>query len=146
MNNQQVTKKFHLGDILSIIHKDSPLISPRHMDGIYDILGFMTNDKPFTNQLPRVHSEVIPYIQEAFPQLLEIDLKQITTSNWKVKLDGWVKQFGEYHEVRRIHPEDHQVLDPRIEFTMQRPDVEQIDFNMDEDGNLNVSSDDDNDS
>jgi len=43
-------KEFHIGDVLSITH--GRLVSPRHMDGIYDILNFMTGD-----QIPRATEE-----------------------------------------------------------------------------------------
>jgi len=45
------TKDFHISDILSIT--DGRLVSTRHMDGIYEILNFMTGDNLFTHQLPR---------------------------------------------------------------------------------------------
>ena len=60
-------RKFHLGDVLSIT--TGLLLSPRHMDGIYDILNFMTGDNLFTPQLPRAKDECKPYLLEQFPQL-----------------------------------------------------------------------------
>ena len=49
------TKTFHLGDILSVT--TSRLVSPRHIDGVYDILNWMTGDNLFTHQLPRASRE-----------------------------------------------------------------------------------------
>lgn len=48
-------KSFHLGDVLSITH--DRLVSPRHMEGVYDICNWLTQDNLFTHQLPRVHDE-----------------------------------------------------------------------------------------
>lgn len=61
------TKKFHLGDVLTITA--SCLVSPRGMEGAYDILNFMTGDNLFTHQLPRAAEECRPYLLEQFPQL-----------------------------------------------------------------------------
>lgn len=44
-------KRFHLGDVLSIT--TGHLLSPRHMEGVYEILNHMTGDQLFTHQLPR---------------------------------------------------------------------------------------------
>ena len=61
------TKQFHLGDVLSIT--TGRLVSPRHIDGVYDILNFMTGDNLFTHQLPRAFDECKPYLVAQFPQL-----------------------------------------------------------------------------
>lgn len=46
------TKTFHLGDILTIT--TGRLVSPRHMEGVYDILNWMTGeDLLVTHQIPR---------------------------------------------------------------------------------------------
>jgi hypothetical protein len=66
------TKRYHLGDILSIT--TGRLVSPRHMDGVYDILNFMTGDDLYTHQLPRAADECRPYLAKQFPQLSKIDL------------------------------------------------------------------------
>src|SRR3990167_2376272 len=62
------TKQFHLGDVLSIT--TGRLVSPRHIDGVYDILNFMTGDNLFTHTLPRASDECKPYLVAQFPQLV----------------------------------------------------------------------------
>ena len=44
-------KQFYLGDVLSVAI--DRLVSLRHMDGVYDILNFMTGDDLLTHELPR---------------------------------------------------------------------------------------------
>jgi len=39
------------------------------MDGVYDILNYMTGDSLFTHQLPRASDECKPFLLEQFPQL-----------------------------------------------------------------------------
>jgi hypothetical protein len=46
---------FILGDVLNITM--GRIVSPRHMDGVYDILNFMIGDDLFTHQLLRVSDE-----------------------------------------------------------------------------------------
>ena len=64
------TRTFHIGDILTIT--TGRLVSPRHVDGIYDILNFMTGDNLFTHQLPRGMDECAPSLREQFPDLAAI--------------------------------------------------------------------------
>ena len=63
-------KQFHISDVLSVT---TPfLLSTRHVDGIYDILGFLCREQGglFTHQLPRVNEEVQPWLRTQFPQLM----------------------------------------------------------------------------
>ena len=60
-------KLFHISDILSIT--TGRLVSTRHMDGVYDILNFLTGDSLFTHQLPRAVRECEPWLRTQFPQL-----------------------------------------------------------------------------
>lgn len=61
------TKEFHLGDVLSIT--TGYLVSPRHMDGIYDILSFMMGRRLWTHELPEASGICKPYLLEQFPYL-----------------------------------------------------------------------------
>ena len=67
-----LTKQFHLGDVLSIT--PGRLVSPRHMEGVYEILNFMTVDNLFTHQLPRACDECGPYLVEQFPQFSPFEM------------------------------------------------------------------------
>jgi hypothetical protein len=61
------TRTFPLADILSIT--TGRLLSRRHMDGIYDILNFMTGDNLMTHQLPRAAGACRGPLLEQHPQL-----------------------------------------------------------------------------
>lgn len=123
------TKQFHLGDVLSIT--TGRLVSPRHIDGVYDILNFMTGDNLFTHQLPRASDECKPYLVEQFPQLAraemdsalaelddalksktgKADVEKIVAS-WLAKQ---VAKFGEMFEVKPIPTDAHEVKNPIAE-------------------------------
>ena len=60
-------KEFSLGDVLSIT--TGRLLSDCHMDGVYDILNWMTGDNLFTHQLPRAAEKCEPWLIEQYPQL-----------------------------------------------------------------------------
>lgn len=105
------TKRFHLGDVLSITTEC--LVTNRHMDAIYDILNFMTGDNLFTHQLPRAARECKPALLAQFPELAGIifDLKEPTKESVAAWLAAQVAIHGEYRDVEaltsghvRIHP------------------------------------------
>jgi hypothetical protein len=60
-------KNFHISDILSIT--TGRLVSSRHIEGVYEILNFLTSDELFTHQLPRACRECEPWLKTQFPQL-----------------------------------------------------------------------------
>lgn len=134
------TKKFHLGDVLSIT--TSYLISPRGFDGVYDILNFMTGDNLFTHQLPRACNECKPYLVEQFPQLastrmssaiakLRKALKPKTgkADTKKIVADWLAKQvtkYGKMFVVKPIPSGAHEVKDPIVELVEMRSDPKKI--------------------
>jgi hypothetical protein len=113
------TKEFHLGDILSIT--SGKLVSPRHIDGVMDILGFMTNDEVYIHQVGRISEECKPYLLEAMPWLNEISVGDVNQHNYKQWVAGLTATYGTMHKVRRIHPEDHEVKDSLEELQEFKP-------------------------
>lgn len=68
-------REFYLGDILSIT--TDRLVSPRKMDGVYEILNYMTGDDLFTHQLPRAADECAPELLRQHPQLADVDASSV---------------------------------------------------------------------
>ncbi len=62
-------KKFHISDVLTVT--TGRLVSSRHMDGVYDILNYITGDNLFTHQLPRAARECEPWLAAQYPYLME---------------------------------------------------------------------------
>lgn len=116
------TKAFHLGDILSITH--DRLVSLRHMEGVYDICNFLTQDSLYTHQLVRVHAECKAHLLALHPQLNQI--AKVTDAEilamplerskpaewWKRWLETQVAQYGEYLDVTTIPDGIHEYKDP----------------------------------
>ncbi|GLU88921.1 hypothetical protein [Agromyces sp. NBRC 114283] len=120
------TREFHIGDVLSAA--TGRLVSPRHIDGVYDILGYMVGEKLFTHQLPRVSREVEPVLREQHPDLCAVTIPDDLNSEAKVL--AWLATlypvFGETVAVARIDEADHTSIDPIAELKMMRPDVKII--------------------
>lgn len=107
------SKQFHLGDVLSIT--TGILMSPRKMDGVYDILNFMTQDDLFTHQLPRACKECAPFLLEQHPQLKGIVIEGVTAENFNQRLEDLCAQYGETILVNTVPKHAHEVIDPESE-------------------------------
>lgn len=117
---------FHLGDILSVT--TGRLVSPRHVDGVYDLLGFMTGESLFTHQLPRASRECEAPLLAQHPQLADVEVPESFTGKEQVFawLDEQVAIYGEQLPVVPLDPGDHTSIDPITELRMMRPDAEII--------------------
>jgi hypothetical protein len=69
------SRQFHISDILSIT--TGYLVSNRKMDGVYDILNFMTGEMLFTHQLPRAADECTPHLLRQYPILGSVNTKRL---------------------------------------------------------------------
>lgn len=64
------TREFPLADALSVTTEK--LLSRRHMDGIYEILSYMTGQSLFTHQLGDACDKAKPALISQHPQLAEL--------------------------------------------------------------------------
>lgn len=118
------TKQYHLSDIISIT--TGRLVSTRHMDGVYDILNFMTGDSLFTHQLPRAARECAPILLEQHPQLKDINESECTTKNWQEWLDGLLKKYGEWLPVSPLKEGQHIRINPIAEAESMMGDPKKV--------------------
>jgi hypothetical protein len=121
--------RFHLGDILSVT--TGYLVSPRHMDGIYDVLNWMTGDNLFTHQLPRASDECQPHLLAQHPDLASVDVPDfdgVSRDDVKAAVEVWLSEqvalFGEYRDVAPLADEDHTTINPLVELAMNHPHLE----------------------
>jgi len=82
------------------------------MDGIYDILNYMTDDDLFTHQLPRAKEECTPHILAQYPQLEDVDTSMVNGENWEKWLNEQVKKFGEKLPLKPLISGFHKEKDP----------------------------------
>lgn len=124
------TKPFHLGDILSIT--TGRLVSPRHIDGVYDILNWMTGDNLFTHQLIRASRECEEPLLAQHPDLRDVEVPD--DLDGKEAVEAWlaaqIAAYGETREVAPLGDGDHTRIDPITELRMLKPDAEIIGVRM----------------
>ena len=97
-------RTFALGDILSIT--TGRLVSERHMDGIYDILNYMTGQNLFTHQIPRAMDHCRPVLEALYPALSHValhdELQRLSaalkhTQDPDTVVTQWVRRMIEEH-------------------------------------------------
>jgi len=116
------TREFHIGDILSVT--TGRLVSPRHIDGVYDILNFMTGDSLFTHQLPRACDECAPRLLEQHPQLADVEVpgdfggSAEAVADWLETQMAWL---GRELPVTALEAADHTYVDPITELHQMAP-------------------------
>ena len=125
-------RTFHVSDVLSI--SNGRLVSTRHVDGIYDILNWLTQDNLFTHQLPRASEECRPWQLRWFPEL-----EKANTAEANAALDAAIDESGgddgctawmlllrelygirESYELKPIPRDDHEHKDPYDEMVQMR--------------------------
>lgn len=117
------TRDFHLGDILSVT--TGLLVSPRHVDGVGDILTWMTGDSLFIHQLPRAGEECKGPLLAQHPDLAEVQVPDVFTGKEHVLawLAEQVERYGETRPVAPLAEADHTRINPLDELRMIRPDM-----------------------
>ena len=116
-------KNFHIGDVLSAA--TGRLVSPRHIGGVYDILGWMVGEDLMTHQLPRVSRECEPSLREQHPDLCSVEIPDTINSEESMLsfLETLYPRFGEMVPVTKLSTDDHTSIDPIAEIKMIRPDL-----------------------
>jgi len=92
------TKTFDISDVLSITTER--LVSSRHMDGVYDVLNFMTGENLFTHQLVRASKVCKPELLRQFP-VLDSGEMQFAVGELILRLDSDVAKGYESELVVR---------------------------------------------
>lgn len=96
------------------------------MDSLYSILGWMTNDKPYTSQIPRFMDECKPWLIRWFPELGKVDVleldEKIKTLGGKDGCRQWVAglDLPKNYEIGKIPADDHVVKNAYDELVEQR--------------------------
>jgi hypothetical protein len=103
------TQTFPLADILSVTTEK--LLSRRHMDGIYEILNFMTGQDVFTHQLGDACDKAKPALLQQHPNLADVrppdGLDQHDLMAWLVETE---RVHGEALEITSLS--DWEYRDP----------------------------------
>jgi hypothetical protein len=113
-------KQFHLSDIISCT--TGHLISTRHIDGVYDLLGYMTGISLTTHEIPRANRACALELLIQHPRLREVTPPKGLTSDqqWLGWRDELVAQYGEYLDVEPLPAGVYEVQDPIAELIRMR--------------------------
>ena len=110
------TKEFHVGDILSIT--TGRLVSLKGMDGVYEILNYMTGEILHTVGIPRAADDALPYLIQQLPWLVEVnklfeELEKQEDFDWHEVMtivEELGKRYGITHQIYPIPQEDRERL------------------------------------
>jgi len=98
------TRDFAIDDILTIT--TGRLLSRRHIEGVYDLLGYMTCQHLMTHQLPRAADACAPALLDQHPQLKDVtppeDADEADLLAWIVDAE---RQYGERLPVTPLAPD-----------------------------------------
>jgi hypothetical protein len=104
-------RDFTLDDILTVT--TGRLLSRRHMDGLYDLLGYMTGDNLMTHQLPRAADACAPALLDQHPHLRGVeppaDIDPADLLAWIVNAEG---EHGETLPVTPLPPDNWERRNP----------------------------------
>lgn len=120
-------REFPLGTVLTVV--TGRMLSPDGMDGVYDILQYMTRNPVATHQIPRALSECRPYVIMQYPALgpllvpsiLMLDVALATGGDSAIKaaiVARWVAQVASINalpaqlEIEAIPADDCEARDP----------------------------------
>lgn len=95
---KEKTKTFDLADVLTIT--TGKLVSKRHMDGVYGLLGFMTGENLFTHVLGRAADICNPWLIPQLPADIPnsdnlAELEDMPNVSTKEKLAAFLKPLEE---------------------------------------------------
>jgi hypothetical protein len=134
------TKQFGLRTLLTVttgrLLTESQEPGDNGIGRLYELLGWMTDDTPFTHQLPRLGEECKPWLFRWFPELaclsnppalerLDDWLKSshgagIGISLWLVEQKGMFPNVKDVYDVPRIPADDHVRKHPYDELVEMR--------------------------
>lgn len=122
-----MTKRFALRTVLTVttgrLLTKSKGESDNGIGDLYELLGWMTDDQPFTHQLPRFGKECDPWLREWFPELAKAD-DAVPRLDELMKLNGagegierWLNELTdagmpETFDIGRIPPKSHTAKNP----------------------------------
>lgn len=104
------TRSFHISDVLSAY--SGYLVSTRHMDGVYEVLNYLTGDNLFTHQLPRAMDECKDWLESQHPILKEIDCSGLNPETLPAWVERIVAKYGETLAIKPLPPEGHEFRHP----------------------------------
>lgn len=139
MSEANNTRRFPLRVLLTVttgrLLTEQKAEDDNGIQDLYEILGHMTNDSPFTHQLPRFGEECRPWLLRWFPELgiAEASLRQLDeciakaptcpdegVNMWLTELQMLQPELKAEYDVPQIPADDHERKHPYDELVAMR--------------------------
>jgi hypothetical protein len=106
----ETEKEFATCDVLSTV--TGRLIGK--IDGVYEVLNWMTGESVYTHQLPRICREACPALVARHPHLQQAidEAEQVTRENWQQWRQTWEDRYGPTISVPKFSADAHERIDP----------------------------------
>lgn len=114
MNEDQI-RHFHISDILSVTN--GRLMSVRHLDGMSDILNFMTGEDLASEQFSRANKHCGPALLTQHPMLIQADASHVDTKDLSKWLTRQSAKYGDVLPVRPLEEGVYQSKKPLVEIS-----------------------------
>lgn len=108
--NKEEQQQFYIGDLLSVV--TGKALSKKPFEDLAKFLKYMTGDSIWSHQIGTISKQCKPYVLAQFPQLEEVDISNLTKSNYDEWMQDQIKKYGEYFKVKPIPKNEHQPHDP----------------------------------
>lgn len=107
------TKEFATCDVLSTV--TGTLIGK--IDGVYEVLNWMTGESVYTHQIPRISREAVPVLVARHPALHQAidEAAQVNRENWQQWRQTWEDRYGPTIAVPKFNAGAHERIDPLSE-------------------------------
>lgn len=104
------TKEFPTADVMSSV--TGRLMGD--IAGVYEVLGWMTDESLMTHQLPRVGREAKAAMLAFRPDVATAyeEAQHVNPDNWRDWLKVWTDRYGEKMAVPKMTAEQHERIDP----------------------------------
>lgn len=95
------------------------------INGVYEVLSWMTGESVFTHQIPRIGREAEPVILAAHPHLREAvrEAALVNRENWQEWRDRWIERYGPEIAVPKMTAAEHKAIDPITELQATAPNA-----------------------
>ncbi len=103
------TKEFPTADVLSTI--TGRLLAS--INGVYQVLNWMTGESVFTHQIPRISREAVPVVLALHPTIQKAidEADQVNRENYKHWLQVWEDRYGPTIAVPKFSADTHERID-----------------------------------
>src|SRR5687767_8981036 len=96
------SRRFHIGDLLSVT--TGVLVSPRYMEGLGDVVSYLTGADIDVDRIPESLAVCRAYILQELPALRDIAAEDVDFESWRSWIESQKDELGEWHLLPKPAP------------------------------------------